>query len=193
MNAFFFSIAYNIRRLFDFRGRETQILFWPYAGFVFGLATVVTTALIMIPVMEMVATMMQQIAVAARQGGDAEPTFMKSPEMLIPDMSGLVLPTVAVNLVMIALLAAAIARRLHDKDRSGFWGLLPLPPMLLGFAIMPRTMAGMYGVAEPDPLTALAMLNSFLTYGLLILLVVMLVGTGSDGPNRFGVPLPATT
>jgi uncharacterized membrane protein YhaH (DUF805 family) len=191
MNAFFLSITYNMRRLFDFRGRETQILFWPYAGFIFGLGTVVTTGLIMIPIMEMAANMMQQIAVAAQQGGGAEPAFLKSPELLIPDFGGLVLPTVAVNLVMIALLAAAIARRLHDKDRSGFWGLPPLPSMLIGFALMPRTLAGMYSNAEPDPLVALAMLNSFLTYGLLILLVVMLVGKGSEGPNRFGGALPA--
>jgi len=39
MGAFFASLGLNLRRLFDFSGRETQIQFWPYAIAVYALAT----------------------------------------------------------------------------------------------------------------------------------------------------------
>jgi uncharacterized membrane protein YhaH (DUF805 family) len=186
MNAFFVSIAHNLRRLLDFSGRESQILFWPYAGFIYALATVVSSFLIMAPVMEMLVQMMKQIRDAAEQGGNAEPAFIKAPEMLMPDFSGLVLPIVLVNLATIALLAAAIARRLHDKDRSGYWGLLPLPTMLIGLVFMPQILAGFIPPRQSDPLLGLLMLNNLASFGLIVVLVILLVGKGSEGPNRFG-------
>ena len=189
MNAFFVSIAYNLRRLIDFRGRESQILFWPYAGFIYGLTTVVTTGLTMFPIMETTMRAMQQVAAAANQGGNAEPAFIKSPEMLMPDMSGLAIPIIAVDLLAIALLASAIVRRLHDKDRSGFWALLPLPTTLLGLALMPASLDEMFVTGrEPSPLLALVMLNNVVSFGLLILLVVMLVGKGSGDRSAPNVP-----
>jgi len=186
MNAFFASIAFNLRRLFDFRGRETQILFWPYVIFVYGLATAVTTSLTMRPILAMAFEMMQQIKVAADQGGNAAPAFIKAPEMLVPDLSGLVLPIMLVNLLAIGLLAAAVARRLHDKDRSGYWGLLPLPSMLLGLVLLPTALPQFFVFGQPNPLVSLLMLNNVATFGLLVALIVLLVGKGSEGPNRFG-------
>jgi uncharacterized membrane protein YhaH (DUF805 family) len=88
--------------------------------------------------------MMQQIGVAAEQGGDAEPAFLTAPETLRPDFSGLVLPITLVNVATIARLAAAVARRLHDKSRSGLWGLLPLPTMLGSRLALYEAMPGLF-------------------------------------------------
>ena len=96
--------------------------------------------------------MMQQIGEAANRGGNAQPEFVKSPEMLVPDFSSLFWPIVLINLVTVLLLAAAVARRLHDRNRTALWGLLPLPSMILGLVAMPTKMPIFAAQAEPDPL-----------------------------------------
>jgi uncharacterized membrane protein YhaH (DUF805 family) len=40
--------------------------------------------------------------------------------------------------------------------------------------------------AEPDPLIQLVMLNNLVSYALLITLIVLTIGVGTHGPNRFG-------
>lgn len=67
---------------------------------------------------------------------------------------------------------AVTIRRLHDRDRSGWWSLL--------FA--PITWFGFFPPQHGDPLAAL------LYPGLIALLagLIMLVSPGTEGANRFG-------
>lgn len=62
--------------------------------------------------------------------------------------SPLVLSAVLFLLLMIVPMIAAIVRRLHDTDRSGFWLLINLVP-LLGFLIL-VVMWSMDGTVGPN-------------------------------------------
>ena len=185
-NALVASTGHNLRRLADMSGRETRIQFWPYAGLVYGLATLVGMMLMVMPLTEVFVKVVQQIGESANRGGNAQPEFVKSPEMLAPDFSSLFWPMVLINLVTVLLLAAAVARRLHDRNRTALWGLLPLPPMILGLVLMPAKMPIFTAQAAPDPLIQLVMLNNVVSYALLITLIVLTIGVGTSGTNRFG-------
>lgn len=100
------AIAYNLRRLTQFSGRQGRALFWPYVGVLWLLATASLMA----------ATLPAFFAAFARTqrfaNGDPDSMF----------------PALAIIAVLFVLLAAAsVARRLHDSGRSGAWGLLPCP------------------------------------------------------------------
>ena len=49
MEAYFASLGWNLRRLFDFTGRANQIQFWPYAITVAVTAYVTATGLTVAP------------------------------------------------------------------------------------------------------------------------------------------------
>ncbi len=82
--------------------------------------------------------------------------------------------------VLLPTLAVA-ARRLHDTNRSGWWQLMPIAPLLLLLLAIPGLVNGgsMFSVGILI-LAVLAML------GLGILLIVWLATRGVEGPNRFG-------
>jgi uncharacterized membrane protein YhaH (DUF805 family) len=109
---------------------------------------------------------------------------------LLPDLAGLVAQFAIVTAFAVLLLAAAVARRLHDRGRSGLVGLLPLPFLGIGFAIMPQLFH--VAVARTPDLHALGRLfpllfvNNLVYLASLAYLVVQLVSPGTSGPNRFG-------
>ena len=69
---------------------------------------------------------------------------------------------------------AVTARRLHDRDMSGWWMLAPYGAMALA-GIMAGIGAGILAVASGIGAAVLV-----------ILLLVWLIQKGTDGPNRFG-------
>lgn len=183
------SIGHNLRRLLDFSGRDGRAHFWPYVLVLFGVA-VVATFVLMVPVLFEMMVKFQRVLTdhpdeLARHYEQGRPGL---PPGLMPDFSRVMLPMALVNLVFMLLIAAAVARRLHDRDRTGLWGLLPLPPMAIGHVAGEQAYAVMSGVAEPSPISALLMLNSLLFWGVAIVLVVFLAGPGDAGPNRYGPP-----
>jgi len=74
-------------------------------------------------------------------------------------------------------------RRLHDLDRSGWWMLLPLIPLLVGW-ILPGAQMPLEGKLFFIPLLR----GIILTIALLgiIIFVIFMCSQGTDGPNRFG-------
>src|SRR4030095_5514181 len=147
--------------------------------------------LMVIPLTDVFVKVVQQVGEAANRGGNAQPEFVKSPEMLSRDFRSLFCAMVLIDLVTVLLLAAAVARRLHDRNRTALWGLLPLPSMILGLVFMPAKMPGFAAQAEPEPLIQLVMLNNLASYALLIALIVLTIGVGTSGPNRFGPEIGA--
>lgn len=88
------------------------------------------------------------------------------------------------GLISILLLAASVTRRLHDSDRRGWWGLMPLPFLAGGLIGMALMFSG-----SGDDLESRLMplvLNNMIYLGLLGVLVVLLCRRGTPGPNRFG-------
>ena len=91
---------------------------------------------------------------------------------------------------IVVLIAAAVTRRLHDRNRRGFWGLMPLPFTAFGIASMPIMLPGVWHHTLSVVWWAALILQNLLYYASLILLIVMLAGRDSAEPNRFG---PAVT
>jgi uncharacterized membrane protein YhaH (DUF805 family) len=65
---------------------------------------------------------------------------------LFPDMTPFFTVMQVGCALAVVLLAAAVTRRLHDRGRRGWWGLPPLPFLLVGMTAFPRffnsTLAG---------------------------------------------------
>jgi uncharacterized membrane protein YhaH (DUF805 family) len=83
------------------------------------------------------------------------------------------------SLVTIIPSSSAAARRLHDTDRTGWWQLLVLLPMLTLFLPYVR-----FSDATANP-TVLIVGAVGMVIGA-ILLLVWLASRGTQGPNRFG-------
>ena len=96
--------------------------------------------------------------------------------------------SILINALFVSLIAAAAVRRLHDRDRSGLWALLPLPFWIAAWTI--SAMLDPRAMFSPTPedawLYQLSMLNSLPAWGMLIWLIVLLAGEGTKGDNRYG-------
>ena len=91
--------------------------------------------------------------------------------------------------VAVALLAAAVTRRLHDRDESGLWGLMPLPFVAIDVVGFPRALTN-YALGVADTwLVAGLFANNLVYLATLGGLLVMLARDGTPGPNRYG-PAP---
>lgn len=114
------SIRHNLGGLLSFSGRQTPAQFWPYAIGLYLLSMIAGMA-IAIPAMVRMMTNLQQY-IAAHPHGLPPPAPGQLPGLppgLMPDFSGMAVPMAATNIVLVLLLAAAIVRRLHDRDRTG--------------------------------------------------------------------------
>lgn len=183
------SIGHNLRNLGRFSGRDTRVQFWPWAIVVFIGATIATMAVIVPILLEMMIALQQLIhqPVDPKTGAYPPPIEPDAFLNLMPDFARLQIPFAAINAMAGLLLAAAVVRRLHDRDKSGFWGLIPVPFFIVGALLMPQ--AVQFGTrVEPGPLPVIASLNSALTWVAFIGLIVVLVGEGTPGPNRYDDP-----
>jgi uncharacterized membrane protein YhaH (DUF805 family) len=188
-------LRYNLRRLASFEGRQPGRSFWPYAGFVIGLVFV-SMFVLMLP--EMLDTFSRVQRFAAEHPDQARVEVGPGrysiqikgdhPELL-PDMRVFGVGVGVLTILAVLLLAAAVARRLHDRNLSGFWGLMPLPFLLFGLVAMPRAFdAARRGVPRIDTFL-LIFFNNLIYLALLGLLVFLLARRGTPGPNRYG-PAP---
>jgi uncharacterized membrane protein YhaH (DUF805 family) len=188
----FASIRYNLANLLRFSGRDSRAIFWPYAIAVF-LTSMAVDILLFIPVMT---DTMQRMMIYVRDHPEGFPQpapgqIQALPPGLMPDMSRIFVPTTIVSIVSLLLLAAAVVRRLHDRDRSGWWGGLPLPFQAVGLVAAPAMMKAMTDFpSRPLPLTMWTSLNSLFFWCAFILLIVLLAGEGTKRPNRFGGDTP---
>jgi len=85
----------------------------------------------------------------------------------------------------ILLYAAAVVRRLHDRGKSGLWGLIPLPFTIYSSAQMPRMFAFVGAGTQPDMTLFFSIFLSNLFYIIaLIWLIVLLAGQSESEPNH---------
>jgi uncharacterized membrane protein YhaH (DUF805 family) len=188
------AIRHGLANLLRFSGRDARTQFWLYAAFVYLVAQAVTM-LAMAPAMARMFTMsIEQGQRAGAAGPDAiGRTMQENLAATFSMMSDILYVTVAIGVLAVLLLAAAVARRLHDSGRSGAWGLVPLPFLLAGFILMHRFFAaiGRPGF-EADPLNQgafmMMMANNLIYLCLLVLLIVLLAQAGTPGENRYGPP-----
>jgi uncharacterized membrane protein YhaH (DUF805 family) len=147
---------------------------------------------IAIPVMVRMMTNLQQY-IATHPHGLPPPApgqLAGLPPGLMPDFSVMAVPMAVTNIVLVLLLAAAVVRRLHDRDRTGLWALMPLPFMIIGMINTKAAFAIGSGERRIGAQDTLMFASSPLFWLSLIVLIVLLAGKGTSGPNRFG-PDPA--
>jgi len=203
------AIIRGFGRLFDIAGREGRADFWPYALCIwFGGGAVVM--IVAIPVM--FSNMFDMIGKMERMARDNPQDWMvqhsaggvrisyigEDPAViarLMPDATLFFAIVTGFGIVMIALLLAATIRRLHDRNRSGWWlvipGALQAAGLVLMMRIFPQLMAGMGDSAVPPAvLTGFWLLFATNMAGLasLLLLLIQLVLPGDPGTNRYGPP-----
>ncbi|HXC28558.1 MAG TPA: DUF805 domain-containing protein [Stellaceae bacterium] len=192
MRAIVAAILYNLRNLMRFAGRDTRAQFWPYAIFLFVLQSIVSMALIL-PIMAKVMVKAFQFGMqhATTNGGQLtaadQKAFVQINSGIYSDMGSMMTVTTPIFAALfIILLAAAVARRLHDRGMSGYWGLMPLPFTAFSILTMPKLFAAFethpFSYGWPPGL----LINNLLYLAALILLIVLLARPGVAGANRFG-------
>lgn len=178
----------HLKRLFDFKGREDRASFWPYAAVAF-IIIMVVGMVIFIPMM---ARSMQAMQQYAAQHPD-QATVNTGPGQYSISVQGhhpefFEAGSMAAYLVVsfglaILLYAGAVVRRLHDRGKSGFWGLIPLPFIIYSSIMMPRVFAS---ARAPDMALFFSIFFSNMLYIVtLIVLIVLLAGAGDPQPNRY--------
>jgi uncharacterized membrane protein YhaH (DUF805 family) len=187
------SLRHGLSNVLTFRGRTTRALFWPYASMLFG-AAMVAWAMAFIPEVLGVMTRMQRFAaehpdqatVTHGPGSYSIQIEGNHPE-LAPDFAHLMTWLGVIVAVLAALIAAAVVRRLHDTDRTGWWGLPPLVLLVTGLVGMRYLFASFGAAAEPELGLFFAMFANNLVYlATLGVLILHLSRSGSVGVNRFG-------
>lgn len=183
------SISFNLRNLLNFRGREPRGRFWPYAGLIIAL-TVVAAYVVMRPEFTASLARMQEFALAhpdqatIESSGSSHSISVRGFHPgLMPDIGAMLPGLGLVAVVAVPLLAASVARRLHDRGRTGWWGLLPLPFLAAGF-LMTRSL---FTLSAFEPMLFVALLANNLIYlGSGLFLIVQLAGERQAGDNRYG-------
>jgi uncharacterized membrane protein YhaH (DUF805 family) len=185
---FLTSLRHNLANLLRFSGRDAQGQFWPYAFTSFVLA-MVTMSVAMQGVMgafrHYAMAHPERTTVAIGNGG-GRISVQGNPPELGSAIQVMMTWTGAIALVFIALIAAAVARRLHDRGRTALWGALPAGLITTGMIGMSR----LFGQTGPDGLDGrlffLIFCNNLAYIASLLYLIVLLAGPGTAGPNEFG-------
>ena len=90
-------------------------------------------------------------------------------------------------LAAVALLAAAVARRLHDSGRSAKLGLMPVPFILIAAVGFPLLIKDFTAAAGPSMGLFMALFfNNVLYMVALVVLIILLCQASVPGPNRVG-------
>lgn len=180
----------HFKRLFDFAGREDRASFWPYAGVAFGI-TMLAGMVIFVPMMAGTMQAMQEFAaqhpdqatVTSGPGQYSISVHGNHPEFL---PAGSIALFLAVTLgLAILLFAAAVVRRLHDRGKSGAWGLMPLPFIIYSSVMMPKMFSSVAMGSDPNMALFLSIFFSNLLYlATLGGLIVLLAGPSKPVPNQ---------
>lgn len=186
----------------DFQGRENRQPFWLWILIVY----VVQFVLMMIAMVPIMTSWFDQM-VPMMQGDpnrfDKDPQAMFS--LMMPMMQNMIMVSVVVALLFCVLTAAAVVRRLHDSDRSGWWSApyyaMQIATPIAMASFFPHYFSAMASVSakpgSPPDLTnpafqqamqSMSMLSlvNLLAFAILVMMIVFLVLPGTVGPNRFG-------
>jgi len=181
----------HFRRLPDFNGREDRSSFWPYAAFVFVLSMIGMYAVMLPPMFKSMQAMQEfaaahpdQVNIVSGPGQYSASIEGNHPE-LTSDFTGMMVGVGIVCLLVVLLYAAAVARRLHDRGMSGFWGLIPVPFLVYSMIQMPRMFSTVGSGNEPDMGIFFSIFISNMLY--MIALIVLLAWRSDPNPNRYDV------
>jgi uncharacterized membrane protein YhaH (DUF805 family) len=182
----------HFRKLASFEGREDRASFWPYAALVLGIV-MLAGALMSLPMMAWLMQSSPQLA--APDPGDvsfspdlsefSNPNQSQAAGPLLP-VSFLAAYLAATFGLAVLLYAAAVVRRLHDRGKSGAWGLIPLPFLAYTSVQTTRLFGSVTAAEEPDiGLFFTIAVSNILFWAALLALVVLLAGASDPEPNPY--------
>jgi uncharacterized membrane protein YhaH (DUF805 family) len=177
------SLRHCLAGLLRLSGRDSRAQFWPYASTLF-LLSMVAMQLCMSRLMSGFAA--YAAAHPERSDGFGRTAIHATPPQVLAVMQNILTTVSVIAAIFIALVGAAVVRRLHDRGRTGLWGLLPVVFLATGIFGMGR-MFGQVGPAGPNPgIFFLIFVNNLVYLVALVALVVFLAGPGMAGPNEYG-------
>lgn len=190
MHSYFGLIAYHLRSLARFSGRDARPTFWPWAITLL-LAAMAAMSAIMVPVMTGMTGLARQHPGQSRIEAGAgsysvhiDGGVQGAGSIMAPAAIG----AASIAAIVVLLLAASVTRRLHDLDKSGAWGLLPLPFLVTGLILFSWIFNSFEAGGPPDAVFFAGILNNFVYLAALVYLVVLLIRHGDPGLNRHGPP-----
>ncbi|PXA83870.1 hypothetical protein DMC25_17420 [Caulobacter sp. D4A] len=168
------SLRHNLTSLTRFSGRDRRRQSWPYAGAVLALGFVTIGALNTLAF----TSLFTQVSIQSTPQDDLA--------LLAPMFWTVRLGALA----MVALLAAAVVRRLHDRGRSGLWAAPTLAFLSVGTTLIP-ILFGQLLTQSPPPtwvlvLFGVLLLNNLAYLASLLMLLILLVKDSDAGANRYG-------
>lgn len=195
------SIKRGFSNLTRFSGRDSRSQFWPYAIFTYfaqtAIGIVVALPIMMAPFENLQRLALEQQMRAETMSDSGSPAAEIPPPLpadIFPDMTSFFWVCGILAVLLIAFMAAAVTRRLHDTGRSGFWGLVPLPFLATGFLLFPKLFAAAVDQAPEmpsDEITRWMLMlfaNNLIYILLVITLIVFLALPERDEDNRYGPP-----
>ncbi len=167
------AIVRNLLHVMNFWGREPRRTFWPYIAF-----WVIAQFLVGFGIQYMATLAMLE------SSHPYHPPF--SPEAIAAQLSASA-PLLILYAVEAALIAAALARRLHDRNMSAFWGIVPLFTLCVSVAMPIALIANLPQlIAFVAPIAAAIALWNLFFFVQVIALVVICSQRGTRGHNRYG-------
>lgn len=187
------SIGHGLTNLARFSGRDPRERFWPYA------LTIVAAAFVAMFLgfgLGVAGSFQKTIAYAeahpdkatvTRSGGSVSVAIHEPSPELMPDMAPMFLGLRVGAPLIVALLAAAVTRRLHDTGRSGLWGLPPVVFLGIALTLFPRIFQGFLAGDDSALNLFLPLFANNMAYlASLGLLVFLLCRDGKPDANRYG-------
>jgi uncharacterized membrane protein YhaH (DUF805 family) len=193
----------HLKGLFDFSGRENRQPFWLWILIVY-IVQLVVMMIAMIPLMISWVDQMTPAMQGDRHKLDNDPQAVF--QMMMPMMQNMMMVILAITVLFLVLTVAAVVRRLHDSDRSGWWAspyyaMQIVSPIVMAW-IFPRYFTIMTSMASAKPGSppdmtspafqqamqsmSLMSLVNLLSFAILVMMIVFLVLPGTVGSNRYG-------
>lgn len=185
------SFRHCLARLMILSGRDTPGLYWPYVLTLVVAYVIVSVGAIVPAMIRGFSESFTAIQEAAREGrqADADAITNDMTRNMMADMQSVTIVTSVVFVILCLLVLSATVRRLHDRDKSGWWSLFGFGPAALGMAAGYWLNSAI--LADPDFLTnnmPLIQGVGWAPYVGYAILMVQLVQGGTPGPNRYGAP-----
>ena len=188
------AIRYNLSHLLDFSGRDARKTFWLYVLFLV-LAQIVIGLVASIP---MYVSLFTQTFEAAAAGADAAAQMPEIMRSMVGNIKTQMLVSTVLGLILLAMMIAAIVRRLHDAGYTGWIVVLPAATQLFSLAYtytfidrLEEIMFESIQTADSsqfDPYAAQAEMGALGLVGWIGIIVVIGFGVlkSEDGPNKYG-------
>ena len=184
------SIKYNLRNLTNFSGRDARQTFWYFVLFIAILRWIAGSFFAVPMMVKMFGTMFSAI----KQGGRPEALQGQINGEMVAMMQDMVGVSIAIGVVSGLLLFAALVRRLHDSELSGWWAAAPAVLYVAALGMIPAQIhqaAEILQTAGTKPLNPATMVeqqSGLALIGWIPLLMVIVIGVrkSTPGPNRFG-------